>query len=757
LKRPVDAHSLDYRARAATILRELPGVRDSVMGAALHFDRNRAHAYDEIDADEWRRWAAAVKSHALTHLDRLLVQAESSLIANGVRVHWAPTATDACAVLGGIVRAAGVRRVVKGKSMLSEELGVNAHLQADGIEVLETDLGEYIIQLLDEPPSHILGPAIHRSLDDIRVLFHERFGTARDASPESLAAHARDRLRQAFLTADMGITGGNFIAADTGTIALIENEGNIRLSTSMPRIHVALVGIEKVVPRWSDLAHLVQLTARAATGQPIGTFVSLIQGPRDISELNDTSRRSGGRESDGPDQVHVIFVDNGRSRVLADPVVWEALRCVRCGACLNACPVYRQTGGHAYGWVYSGPIGAVLAPGLLGLENTHPLPFASTLCGACADVCPVRIDIPGLLLEWRRRAVAQGLTPDAETRAMSWFATLATRPSAFRAAGAMYRAAPTRLRDALPVLNDWKASHDSVKPGKRGFNTLWKRERQRDADVFGAASPVESAQTSSDAEPAKATVPGERRTDTVAMEPADSPAAPREGGRQSPSAGRRAFAAGSRGPASRPPTEASASDNSIVRAVSQALAGRTRVAHPGALPAAATAVPFAADDSRAPVDRFIERFTRSGGEVVRFGSGAEASAWAATLCAQFESCDVGLFVSEHLSPSMAGLPAAPPANAALGVSAALLAAADTGTLILDSRDGRATQLLPPTHLVWIRESAIFESLAAALAELEHRLPAAVGLHSGPSRSADIGRVLVTGVHGPGRVIAGIVA
>jgi L-lactate dehydrogenase complex protein LldG len=333
----------------------------------------------------------------------------------------------------------------------------------------------------------------------------------------------------------------------------------------------------------------------------------------------------------------------------------------------------------------------------------------------------------------------------------------------------MYRAAPARLRDALPVLNGWKASHDSVIPGRRGFNTLWKRERQRDGEVFDAASPVEAAQTSSDMEPAKATVPGERRTDPVAPVPADAEADNRTGtraprpsrayGTDSPGAstGRRAFAAGSRGPTSRPPTEARASDNSVVRAVSQALAGRTRVAHPGALPAAATAVPFAADDSRAPVDTFIERFTRSGGEVVRFGSGAEASAWAATLCDQFDSCDVGLFVPEHLSPSTAGLRAAPPADAALGVSSALLAAADTGTLVLDSRDGRATQLLPPTHLVWIRERAIVESLAAALAELEDRLPAAVGLHSGPSRSADIGRVLVTGVHGPGRVIAGIIA
>ena len=412
----------DYAARSRGILADHPAMRDSVTAATRTFDGNRRAAWSQIDAETWRDWMRDVKSHVLTHLDRYLEQAEASLTANGVHVHWAETADDVHAALAAVVDAHGVRRAVKAKSMLSEELGVNAYLERRGVHVRETDLGEYIIQLLGEPPSHIVGPAIHRSVDDCRALFHEELGTALDASPEVLAAAARASLRQDFLSADLGISGANFLAADTGTIALIENEGNIRLSTSVPPVHVALVGIEKLVPRLEDLAGFLQLTPRAATGQPIGNYVSLLQGPR----------RAG--EPDGPDEVHVIFVDNGRTRVLADERAWEALRCVRCGACLNICPVYRQTGGHAYGWAYSGPIGAVLAPGLLGLEEAMPLPYASSLCGACADVCPVRIPLPDLLVYWRERAVEAGLVAGTERLAMRGYAAVADRPGVYRAA-----------------------------------------------------------------------------------------------------------------------------------------------------------------------------------------------------------------------------------------------------------------------------------------------------------------------------------
>jgi L-lactate dehydrogenase complex protein LldF len=462
-----------YRENAARSLRETPGVRAAVTSAALHFDTSRQKAYGGIEAETWRFWAERVKTHALTNLDSYLEQAERRLEENGVRVHWAADAEGVHGILADIVRARGVRRAVKGKSMLSEELEVNGALERLGVEVFETDLGEYILQLLGEPPSHILGPAIHRSLDDIRRLFADRFGTAADASPEALAAAARAVLRQAFLTADLGITGANFVVAETGTIALIENEGNIRLSTSAPRVHVALVGIEKLLPRWDDLAGFLQLTARAATGQPIGCFVSLVQGPARTAAGGSHARRA---EPDGPEEMHAVFVDNGRTGVLADPDAWEVLRCVRCGACLNACPVYRQTGGHAYGWVYSGPLGAVLNPGLLGLERTKPLPFASTLCGACADVCPVRIPIPKLLLGWRARAVADGLAPAAEVTAMAAYGAAAVRPRLFALGGALMRVLPRAFRGRLPLLRRWARGREVPAPSPRPFLQLWDDE-----------------------------------------------------------------------------------------------------------------------------------------------------------------------------------------------------------------------------------------------------------------------------------------
>jgi L-lactate dehydrogenase complex protein LldF len=404
-----------------------------------------------------------VKTHVLTNLDRYLVEAEASLTRNGVHVHWADTAADALTVLRGIVREHDIATAIKGKSMLTEELGVNAHLEGLGVHVREGDLGEYIVQLRGEPPTHIVGPAIHLSLEDCQRLFHERLGTPLDGDAETLARAARATLREEFLAADMGITGANFLAADTGTIALIENEGNIRLSTSLPRVHVAFVGIEKLVPRLEDVAGFVQLTTRSATGQPIGNYVSLIQGPR----------REG--EVDGPEHVHVVLVDNGRTRLLADEAAWEALRCVRCGACLNICPVYRQTGGHAYGFTYSGPIGAIIAPALLGLEEAMPLPYASSLCGACADVCPVRIPIPELLVHWRERAVEGGLAPTVEGVGLGAFTLAAEHPALYDVGGALLRWTPWKLGGrALPVLGGWMQERSAPEPSPKSFQQMWK-------------------------------------------------------------------------------------------------------------------------------------------------------------------------------------------------------------------------------------------------------------------------------------------
>ncbi len=452
-----------YREAAARSLRDTPEVRGSVGSATRTFEASRTRAFAPIDGDRWRDWARDVKTHTLLNLDQYLEQAVERLEANGVHVHWAEKDVDALRVLDDIVERHGVRTAVKAKSMLSEELGVNEHLERLGVEPVETDLGEYIIQLLGEPPSHIVGPAIHKSLDECRALFHDHLGTPLDGTPERLAAAAREALRARFLGAELGISGGNFLAADTGTVALIENEGNIRLSTSIPNVHVAFVGIEKVVPTLEDVAGFLQITARSATGQPIGLFVSLIQGPRKADEV------------DGPEEVHVVLVDNGRTNALADEAAWEALRCVRCGACLNSCPVYRQTGGHAYGWTYSGPIGAILAPAMLGLERAMPLPHASSLCGACVDVCPVRIPIPDILLHWRERAVEAGLTPLGERAGSGMYASLAARPRAFEGAGAMLRHTPWRQTGrTLPVLGSWAQERDMPRPSAKSFRQLWK-------------------------------------------------------------------------------------------------------------------------------------------------------------------------------------------------------------------------------------------------------------------------------------------
>jgi L-lactate dehydrogenase complex protein LldF len=453
----------DYRRAAARTISHQPEVRGAVTAATRSFDAHRVRAFGEIDAETWREWARGVKSHLLGNLDRYLEEAERRLTERGVHVHWAEDAEEALGVLDAVVQEHGVRSAVKAKSMLTEELGLNERLERSGVQIRETDLGEYIIQLLGEPPSHIVGPAIHKSLEDCRALFRERLGTPLDASPETLAAAARDALRGEFLAADLGISGGNFLIAETGTLALIENEGNIRLSTSLPPVHIAFVGVEKLLPRLDDLSGFLQLTSRAATGQPIGNYVSLIQGPRREDEV------------DGPDEVHVVLVDNGRTRLLADDVAWEALRCVRCGACLNICPVYRQTGGHAYGWTYSGPIGAILAPGLLGLKESMPLPFASSLCGACADVCPVRIPIPDLLLYWRKRAVDAGLGVGWEGAALSAYTTAATHPALFRGGAALLRSLPWRAGGrALPILRGWTQERSAPEPSPKSFRTLWK-------------------------------------------------------------------------------------------------------------------------------------------------------------------------------------------------------------------------------------------------------------------------------------------
>ena len=358
-------------------------------------------------------WQAArqrcyeIKWEAVNHLDRYLLQFEEKVIARGGHVYWAATAEDARNYVVRLAQQRGVRRVVKSKSMVTEEIHLNPALERRGIEVFETDLGEYIVQLRNEPPYHIVTPAMHLSRGQIAGLFHDKLGS--DVGPDDppgLVGVARQRLRQAFFSAEMGISGANFLVADEGMIAITTNEGNGRLCTTLPRIHVAMAGIEKVVPRLTDLAVLWPTLATAGTGQPITTYNTLIGGPRRAGEV------------DGPEEFHVVLLDNGRSELLCDTEQRDVLHCIRCGACLNACPVFRNVGGHTYGTTYQGPIGSVLTPHLRGLDEFGHLSFASSLCGACTEICPVRIDLAHHLLHNRRNIVRAGVRPWRERLAM---------------------------------------------------------------------------------------------------------------------------------------------------------------------------------------------------------------------------------------------------------------------------------------------------------------------------------------------------
>ena len=368
----------------------------AVQHATIRFVGGRAARVAELPQwEQLRQIASDIRLHTIENMDVYLTRFEAATTVAGGHVHWAATAEEARQIVIQIAKENSVKAAVKSKSMATEEIGLNHALESVGIETLETDLGEYIIQLAGTGPSHIIVPAVHLKKEEIADLFSEKLHIEAPADPIELAHIARETLRQKFLDADMGISGANFLVAETGTLVMVANEGNGRMVSTMPDLHVAVVGIDKIIPDWESLTVFLKLLARSATGQKLSTYTQFITGPR----------RAEGEF--GPKEFHIVILDNGRSNVLKDPVGREVFKCIRCGACANVCPVYKNVGGFAYGWFISGPIGAIFTPQMLGTPIARELPFASTLCGACANVCPVKIPIPTILRHLRRR-VAEG-------------------------------------------------------------------------------------------------------------------------------------------------------------------------------------------------------------------------------------------------------------------------------------------------------------------------------------------------------------
>lgn len=395
----------DFKERSRRVLNN-PAQRKNFRGAMDFLQAKRRGQFpDQDELQGLRELGSQIRRYSLANLPRLLEQLESNLTAHGVQVHWAQTPDEANTIALNIAQRVNAKCIIKGKSMVSEEVGFNHAMEAAGIEAFESDMGEYIVQLAGEAPSHIIMPAIHKTKQEIAQLFADEVpGVTYTEDVDALIQIGRRVLRRKFAEADIGLSGVNFAVAETGTLCLIENEGNGRMCTTVPKVHIAITGIEKVVEKLEHVPPLLSLLTRSATGQPITTYVNMISGPRKPGE------------KDGPREVHLILLDNGRTQAYADKELRATLQCIRCGACMNHCPVYVRVGGHAYGTTYPGPIGAIVSPHMLGLEATYPLVFASTLCGACNEVCPVKIPITDILVRLRNEAQARPQGQDATLR-----------------------------------------------------------------------------------------------------------------------------------------------------------------------------------------------------------------------------------------------------------------------------------------------------------------------------------------------------
>jgi L-lactate dehydrogenase complex protein LldF len=452
-----------------------PGLQKAIYSATARLVDHRKGAIGAEtlpDYQELREQARRVKKQTLDNLDYSLEQFEAQVAAHGGSVIYAKDATEVEDFILKVAKERGASLVVKSKSMTSEEIDLNERLERHHLETVETDLGEYIIQLAHQRPYHIVAPALHLTRYDVAEVFTKRLGVAEEVVIEKQTRIARRVLREKFLAADIGISGANFLVADSGAVVLVENEGNARLATTAPRIHIAVAGIEKLIPRAQDLAVFLKLLGRSATGQPLTVYTSFLSGPRRKNEI------------DGPDEFYVVLLDNGRTRLLADREKRESLYCIRCGACLNHCPVYRKIGGHNYPWVYSGPIGAIITPQYQGLKAASWLPFASSLCGACAEVCPVKIDIPKLLLQLRNEVVKVSVREGRDRLERLGFriwAWIMRHPGLYEAMGSM---ASVVMPDGhVPALMNvgplraWTSQRDLPPMPSQSFRQQW-RARQ---------------------------------------------------------------------------------------------------------------------------------------------------------------------------------------------------------------------------------------------------------------------------------------
>jgi L-lactate dehydrogenase complex protein LldF len=469
----VTSSQFKENARAALGDHDLQGALKFV---EVNFIARRREVADRLpEFDALRDAARDIKNHTLAHLDLYLEAYETRVTAAGGHVHYAVTAEDARQIVLGICRKLGAKTVTKGKSMIGEEIAINDFLQANDITPVETDLGEYIIQIRNEPPSHIIAPAVHLTKAQVEADFrrvHTHLPADRNlVESATLLAEARGVLREKFLTADVGITGANFLIAETGTSIIVTNEGNGDLTQTLPKAHIVLASIEKLVPTLEDLSQLLRVLARSATGQEMSVYATLSTGPRRADD------------PDGPGEYHVVMLDGGRSSMLGSDFQ-DMLRCIRCGACMNHCPVYHAVGGHAYGWVYPGPMGAVLTPSLIGIDKAGHLPNASTFCGRCEEVCPVRIPLPRMMRAWREREFERHLSPATMRAGLKFWSFFARRPRLYGLAtnlAARLLALFGRQRGrfaSLPLASGWTRHRDFPSPEGATFQAQWKARRR---------------------------------------------------------------------------------------------------------------------------------------------------------------------------------------------------------------------------------------------------------------------------------------